>query len=743
MRCISCGRALKEKGEFCWDCRQQEIERILKEAKDYLAQLRFPQALKKLEEVLNLDEGHLEARRLKQETEARLTQIEEKRRSADSLFQEGKYKEAATVLNELILLLPTDKDARLKRDMSRLLALTEPRYFARSAPLEFGEWATKKIRFPLATFVLIITSFAVVGLAYFSNYLYQTRIENRLADDIYQRLQRRISLKDYYSAAFLSEYEKLTGDYARTKYAQQAKKRWFKKYQEAKQKKNLLIKEYLNKGTEYFRQGRYKEAIQQWSKVLEWEPSHPLALDYLQRSKAYTSGTPAAPIPEPERETERKIARVAPPPGQERKQERSSPEPGPQAQGATGQLLGTYLKRGQDYFEAGKYDLAREQWELARGLAPSKDRAKIEGFIRKAKMRQAKQQQDYRQAIVQAERYEADGDWVKALSFYRRALEYRPEDKATAEKVRQIKRLVEERNLGPATQAGQRFSRFFRGVASRLGGLFSGLAKIGSSPSQRQKDFEKFYLMAKEEEKKGNYLQANRGYRKAASFAKRALLEEEIRLNRLAIQIQNRLLQNPDDYFSYIVLACYWYVKGYLDKALEQVESVLKGSQERSQLLLAQTLRAKIEEKIGLQELAIADYKEVLESAELYFVRNSLASLLWQEGFQEEAMESWKKILESYPDQLDVLVSLTLAHYQRQELLQARSLAQDLSRLKPSTLSQTQRFPSQVSPEYIVGNLTEKDFLSDTVLRLSQAYLSLGMTAEAVLWRKIYLEMQM
>lgn len=53
----------------------------------------------------------------------------------------------------------------------------------------------------------------------------------------------------------------------------------------AQKEKQRLIQEHLNKGIKYFTEDLLKEAMVEWNKVLELDPSHKKALEYKERTQ--------------------------------------------------------------------------------------------------------------------------------------------------------------------------------------------------------------------------------------------------------------------------------------------------------------------------------------------------------------------------------------------------------------------------------------------------------------------------
>jgi len=139
---------------------------------------------------------------------------------------------------------------------------------------------------------------------------------------------------------------------------------------------------------------------------------------------------------------------------------------------------------------------------------------------------------------------------------------------------------------------------------------------------------------------------------------------------------------------------------------------------------------------VGAVESAIG------ELGDIYFVRNSFAKLLWQEGLVDEAVKNWELILEKHPYQADVIAYLARAYVllSRQDELQA--LLKKFSNFNLLRIKKEQCYPLEVDPEYFVLLVSETEYFSRITADLSQLFADLGDVAEAIRWQRISLDLE-
>jgi type II secretory pathway component GspD/PulD (secretin)/tetratricopeptide (TPR) repeat protein len=120
------------------------------------------------------------------------------------------------------------------------------------------------------------------------------------------------------------------------------------------------VEEYLNLGVRLHAEGRYRDALDQFSRVLAVEPDNKIALQYAEECKQYLTPGAEEEI-KPEYPTE-----AAPPPE----------EVGPSPEEIRQSTVEKYLQMGQEFYDAGDYEKAITEWERVLLVDPVNERAR-------------------------------------------------------------------------------------------------------------------------------------------------------------------------------------------------------------------------------------------------------------------------------------------------------------------------------------------------------------------------------
>ncbi|MBU1006464.1 MAG: tetratricopeptide repeat protein [Candidatus Omnitrophica bacterium] len=719
--CKWCKKEIGEGGNFCGQC-SDGIQNDLTEAKKSLGEYDFQKAIEKLNKVLEVDSENTAAKALKKETEKKLWDIQGSKIHVDRCFKNGLYKEAIFYLEEILKIMPLDEQFKLQKKMSEVLSLTDPRSFIRESQHKFkpSDWAKVNYYIP-SNWILAVAGLAIaVSVVFLSSHAYQSKAEKKTARDIYKVLQQKIAKREYYSAGFMADYGKLIENYGSTEYARKMKGEFTKV-------SSRIIQRHMKRGKELFDQGRYTEAIAAYSKALEIEPFYREALSSIQKTKERMALKELSPSALNIRVDKASLSRAR----VDDKKELSDALAGTD-------IIREHMLKGHSYFERGRYDEAIQEWEKAIVSAPQEDSVNIQSLIEKAKEFRLRKETGRGTLIKQGDSFIEAKDWHRALSIFKRALVIRQNDPEVLKKIDMVKSKLSS----PKSADAGRDKRF---LAKARGKSF--ILRIKESLSDKHQERKRrkalaYYNKAQKEEKKGMFLKANSYYKKANKYKFDPLAIKQIKVNSMIEELKKQQALFPEEPILNISLGSLYYSKGWFDKAEGLWDGVfLSGvNQPLDPLILG--LKAKAAEKRGQFAEAKDRYEESLSFAEIFYIRNSLAKLICEKGFYDEAIEYWKGILENNPYQLDVINSLTEAYIIFGRYQEAEDLLEPLTNLTPLELRKKQTYPLEVDPEYLAGIIQENEYYSRNTFLLSHNYSSLGNASEAVRWHIISIQMQ-
>ncbi|MBU3956568.1 tetratricopeptide repeat protein [bacterium] len=138
-----------------------------------------------------------------------------------------------------------------------------------------------------------------------------------------------------------------------------------KKLAELEQDKKKMMSEYFNTGTKFYMNGRYAEAIKEWEKVLEIDPSHKQSKSAIEKAK--------------NEQREKKKTETA----KDGDTKKNKPETAAKDKNI---LMTEYFNKGTALYMDGRYSEAIKEWKKVLKLDPSHEQSKI--VIEKAKQKQ-------------------------------------------------------------------------------------------------------------------------------------------------------------------------------------------------------------------------------------------------------------------------------------------------------------------------------------------------------------------
>ncbi|MBU0759950.1 MAG: tetratricopeptide repeat protein [Candidatus Omnitrophica bacterium] len=722
--CRGCKSEIDEKEFFCSLCNER-IQRDLGEAKGYLGQYDFKKALDKLGQVLAVDKENAVARTLKEEIESKLKAIQENKIQVDRCFKKGLYKEAIFYLEEILKIMPLDENLRLQKQMSEVLSFAESQHSIHEPRRRsrLPDWA-KANHYMHSGWLLLVMALIVISImGFFGDLVYRNHVKKTNAQDLYQILRQKIANREYYGNGFMDDYSRLIKDYSKTKYARKIKEEFLDASRQ-------IIQGYIDKGNEYFNQGRYREALETYSKILEIEPFSREAFSLIQEAKEKITLKKLPSFRPKIRLDQARSSRTT------AEDKPVSPQETPLAETDAAKR---HILKGQIYFEEARYNDAIDEWNKAKDLMPPEDNAKIQAFIDKAEEFSLRKEENYNALIKQGHKFMEAEDWEEALPVFKTALKIKQNDPDVLQKINIIKS-----RLTPAKTSDVIIKKAPSVNVEEKNFIFKIIESLKEKYQQKkQHRARSYYNRALEEEKRGRLLKANYYYDKSSQYKFNPLIIKQIKINRMIEALRRQEALYPKDPIVKISLGNLYYAKGWLDKAESIWDSILFAHPDASSLdPLILGLKAKIYEKRGQFIEAKSRYEESLDKAEIFYIRNSLAKMLYEEGFYDEAIGCWRKILESNPFQLDVINSLAEAYIIFGRFEEARLLLKPIPQLSPFELRKRQIYPLEVDPEYFVGIVQEKDYFSRNTFLLSQFYSSLGDIAEEIHWNIISVQIQ-
>ena len=723
MICKGCKKEkdLIQESGLCTECMEQ-VQAYFKEANKSLEEYDFQKAIELLSNLLKLDEENVEAKDLKQDTEEKLKHLRESKAEADRCLQEGLYKEALFHIDEILKITPLDGHIRLQRQMTLLSTDTKPSSFSpelsNRTKMKPSDWLRLNYKIPSGWIAFVMVIMFLISLGFFAQHYYFEMAKKKAARDLYEKLQHSIEKEQYYGEKFLSEYEKLVEEYNDTEYAGKMKEEFYRI-------SGKIIQRHIDTGHWYFEQGRYKKALEEYSKVLVIDPFHSLALSLIQRTKEEMLLTELSPDDKQKQMPEHDA-------------EISEERPG------FGKEISTEAKKhideAQQYFKEAKYDKAIDEWEKAEEFLDEEAKETSKALIEKAKDLRAKKEEDFNNIVEQGNRFSEAGNLKEALFNFEGALRINPDDINLLKKIKLIKDILKHSKSEVVVRReddgeGKGRKNFFIAIKDFLA------KKI---KAKRELKAVIYYNRALDKEKERDFLKANVYYNKSLKCKPNPLIAKQIEINSIIMGVKAKMFLYPDDPLLGVSLASLYYTKGWLDDA-ENLWSEIseKNTDEITLQLLIDMLKAKVSDERGDFLEARERYESCLERAELFYVRNSLAKLLWKKGFYREAMEHWNAILEGHPYQLDVINSLSWTYVlfgNRWDELE--ELLSRIADMPPSKLREKQVYPTEVDPKYLVGTIKEKDYFSQEAFSLSRVYSFLAEVSEIIKWREVSAEVK-
>ncbi len=704
--CKTSAVALEE--DFCISCREK-IQKHLISAKDYLVNNDFSKASEELTKLLGMDSSHQEAQKLKKDAEDKLKVIEDLHLKVEACLKEEHYKDAAGYLNELIKLVPLDQNVRLQKQMMDLVSLTDPMSFVRPYHQRFkpSDFVEKNYALPASSMILGVSLAIVIGLAALVNHLYGRQFKDAPVRDIYRQLHEMVSREEYYNASFLTGYTKLINEHSDTEY--------FKKIQkEINKAAPRLIKGYLNRGKALADRGLYNEAIEEYGKVFVFDLFHREATILITqaRGKMTLHDLPASESREINASNfESAVSKIL----------QNIPV-----------VAREYLLSGEDFFKKEEYFRAIVEWKKAQGFVLLEDLNKIQILIDHAKRLQINSQREYVSLVQKADELFKAQNWDDAQDYFEKALKINPADAFVQGRLLEIKYILNP----PSVSEKIAFKN----------DLFYLLRYYITYRIQENKSlkFKKYYQRALLEDEANRLKKANYYYKKSDQYGEMSShINKQVKINTLILTLEKRLRDKPQDYNAKISLGCLYYAKGWLDKAENMWDSLKFQQSKTSGIgLLINLLKAKVAEKRKNISAAQGIYEESLKSGDIFYVRNSLAQLLWLEGLIDEAIQNWQMVLAKNPYQLDVMSYLArgLVVLNKQEELNL--LFKKFSNFNLLRIRKGQCYPLDIDPEYFVMLVSENEYFRRSAASLSQFYIDLGDVAEAIRWQRISLELE-
>ncbi len=400
MRCPMCGEENPEGTSSCRSCKIDisnylRVQQHLKKAERYQKDFEFDRAIEECTIVFRLDSKNQRAKELIEDLRAKIRKIKIDLELADGYFHEHKYKEAIEYLDNVLLLFPTNEDAKKKRELAALL-LSISQGHEQTPEKTKGIGLGLKFTLSLSIFLIPILIFLIIEVTRSHE---RKLLNEEAARKLYIKIKETVAQggrRD--SAEFLTDYLKLIEDYRGTKHARITKEELPQIYKEYSKRFDIRIKIYMFKAQRYLDEGRYELAKNECQKVLEIDPKHIQVLDLIKKA-------------------EEKIA-----------WERKSPKEKARLK------FGEYYNKGRRYEDQGDLKAAIAAYEGALEYKPNDQNTQDRISYTKEKLSEQEKMKEanYQKWYIEGKGHFEARDWDKAIEQLTKALTYKDKKKTEA-----------------------------------------------------------------------------------------------------------------------------------------------------------------------------------------------------------------------------------------------------------------------------------------------------------------------
>ncbi len=197
-----------------------------------------------------------------------------------------------------------------------------------------------------------------------------------------------------------------------------------------------VIKQHIDSGRRYYRQRQYKEAIEEWEKVLKLDPENLKVKKYISRAQSKIGGTEASPT------------------------DKSEPKPDQPSASKVDDLI----DQGRNYYRDGQYEMAIKIWEEAYKLKP--DSKRLTRYLLKAREKvsggtatpsvstvpdttspSGGQPSSEEDLISKGKEFFRKGEYQRAIEEWKKALKSQPDNKKVKRYIEKAKKNLEVENI--------------------------------------------------------------------------------------------------------------------------------------------------------------------------------------------------------------------------------------------------------------------------------------------------------
>ena len=688
-------------------------------------------AVRVCDEILAIEPQHPEALSLKKIASDRQNTVVIALRMADEAFNQGAYTASLAHYETAMKLRPWDETIRHKRTLSQILSQTDLSHYARLRLDERRPWIDPTIwqeeAVPSSVSVVVMGMLIVIGLVALTLQAYGWR-SRQIAEGYYEAVRQQVINHGYLTHDTRRTYEKLLKEHGRTEAAQRARE--VVTHAEARMQEQ--IRQWLRQGQEQFDQGRYQEAIAIWKQIVAVEPEHQEAQRLIQQAELWIMWQmrrrQAMTEPEPS-------ALSHGPPAAATRVAEALPDTGLMIMPSEVQQR---VIAGQRYFERGEYERAIREWELAMELDPEHTQS-LRFVVEKTRVLAARSAERHAQWFAQAQRLEAAERFEEALVAYRQALTYFPSDPETQARIAALETWQTAGQLSLAPRGlGRRVASGVRALWWRLRRLQAPSEPAptpAAADTTRTRRIRQWEDQAQIAEDRQQWRQANRYYRRIQAMRPDPQTARRMRLNALLARQQRLIEQRPDDAQAGLVMGAAFYQRGEFDRAVETWRRTLRwhGHRVAVKTVLQGVIAATWWEQGRIAEAERA-YRDILAVADLYWVRASLAELLWQRGAYWEAVAMWRALVERYPEQLHPRAALAMALYLFDDLPRLEEQLAILDALPEEVVRHGQWVPPYADPSYYTGLVSPERYVARTASRCVQLYELLERPVDTLRW---------
>lgn len=253
------------------EANRRQIERLLRDAKNYEEKKLYIKANASYRKILEIDINHEIARRKINYLGSFIKNtVDEKFQRARNLYSRADYSGAIAEFREILSIDPDHASSRnyLNRATQRLEALANQHYQRAQNFYQQRNW-DKVIQECNLTLSMNPNHNGAEDLK-------KTALGNTSLDKLLERGIHYFQIKDFSNAKpiFKQVLIKEPGNESANNYLR-----------ECERELASQIVESLNSGIEFFTDGNYEEAIKEWNKVLRIDPTHKSTLEFIQKAK--------------------------------------------------------------------------------------------------------------------------------------------------------------------------------------------------------------------------------------------------------------------------------------------------------------------------------------------------------------------------------------------------------------------------------------------------------------------------